>query len=170
LVDREVPGRERRDRTHRLPQRELVDALRPGRDHPAVGAPGLLGKPIDDVRPGERLGPCLRQRLALFHRHQRRDLVGPAAQQVSGPAHELGAVEGRNPPPGRETALSRRQGEIEVGPLRMGDEAVGLASRRVHDGQRLARLGAGPFPVDMQQYVGVFHGRVPFVVSHDYAR
>ncbi len=155
LVDREVPRREGRHRPNRLAQGELVNPLRPGRDDAAVGAPGLLGKPVDDVGAGHGLHPRLGQRLALLEGHQAGDVVGPLAQQVGGAAQQLGALEGGHPAPGGEAPVGRGQGDVEVGPLGMGDGAVHLAGGRVHHVQRLAVLGCGPGAVDMQHDIGI---------------
>ena len=64
LVDREVPGRERRDRPDRLLDDELVDALGARRDHAAVGAPRLPRRTSRwcrrrcGSRPSPRPGSC----------------------------------------------------------------------------------------------------------------
>ena len=97
LVDREIPRREGRDRPHRLLHHELLHAVGARRHDAAVGAPRLLGEPVDDVGAGQGLEPRLEQRLALLHRHGLGDRVGAARADCRRPC--ASACSGHAPTP-----------------------------------------------------------------------
>ena len=157
LVDREIPGRERGNRSDRLLERHLIDAGHPRRDQAAIGPAAFLGEPVDDVGGGHGLELGFGQHLALFHGHDGRDLVGTLAHQIGGLAHHLGALIGRDLAPGLETFFSGRQRLVEVGLAGMRDGADHLFGRRIEHGDRLAGSGGTPFSVDQQLYVRVIH-------------
>ena len=159
LVDREVPGSERRDRAHRLLDHQLVDALGARRDHAPVGAACLLGEPVDGVGAVQDLCLRLGERLALLHGHQRRDKIEALAHQAGGLAHDLRALEGRNPAPGGETLRGGLEGAVQVRALGMSERADLLAGGRVHDGKGAAGSGGAPGAVDVELGIWV-HDRL----------
>jgi hypothetical protein len=150
LVDREVPGREGRDRAHGLLQHELVDVGHARRHDAAIGAAAFLGEPVDDVAGQHRLDLRLRQRLALLEGHEPGDVVGARAHQVGGLAHHLRAVVGRHLAPGLEALPRGREGAIEVLGAGMGDRADLLLGGGVQDGDRAAARGRAPLAVDQK--------------------
>ena len=66
LVDREIPGRERSDRAHRLFQHVLLHIDVARRHDAAINASALFGKPLDDVGRRHDLDLGFGQRLALL--------------------------------------------------------------------------------------------------------
>ncbi|MBB2674336.1 UNVERIFIED_ORG: hypothetical protein GGE44_003913 [Rhizobium esperanzae] len=95
------------------------------------------------------------ERFALLARHRIGDGLCAGAQDVGGPAHQLGAVEGRRLPPEREALVGRFQREIEVGVTRMGDAADHLLGRRIDDRDSLRSQGVAPFAADEKPYVRI---------------
>ena len=157
LVDREIPRRKGRDRADRLLDRDLVDAGAAGRDYAAIGALGFLGEPLDDVGGGHGFHLGFRQRLALLHRHQRRDLVIALAHDRGRLAHDPAALERRHRPPDLEPLGGRFQRLVEIGAVGMRDGADGFLRRRIKHGDGPARLARPPFAVDEQLRIGICH-------------
>ena len=155
LVDREVPGREGGDRSDRLLDHELVDALRPRRDHAAIGAPPFLGEPVDGVGAVVDLRLGLGQGLALLHGHQRGDELDALAQQVGGLPHDLRALVGADPLPRLEALGGRLERFVEVLALGEGELADGVAAGRIDDGNRAAGARGTPLAVDEKLRVRV---------------
>ena len=69
IADGKVPGRDRGDDTDRLLEHEDAPVLRVARDHVAVDAPRLLGKPLDEGCGVADLAAGLGERLALLGGH-----------------------------------------------------------------------------------------------------
>ena len=150
LIDREIPRRERRDRTDRLLDGELIEALRPRRYHPPVGAPALFGEPVDEVGAGEGLHLGFADRLALLHRHQPRDLVGAAAQVLRRLAHQLVALERRDLAPRLKALPGRPRRALEIGGFRVRDVADRFPGRGIEHRDGLAAGPFGPAAVDVK--------------------
>ena len=157
LVDREIPRREGRDRADRLLDRDLVDAGAARRDHPAIGALGFLGEPLDDVGGGHGFHLGFGQRLALLHGHERRDLVIALAHDRGRLAHDPAALERRHRAPDLEPLGGCFQRLVEIGAVGMGHGADGFLGRRVEHGDGPARLARPPFAIDEQLRIGICH-------------
>ena len=147
LVDREIPRRERRDRADRLLDHQLIHALGAGRDDSAVGAASFLGEPVDHVGARQHFALGFGQRLALLHGQQTSDTVRTLAQDVSGLAHNLGAVKSGHFSPGPEPFVGGFQGAVEVGGRRVRNRADLVTGGRIDDVDRAAAGGGPPGPV-----------------------
>ena len=158
LVDREVPGRERGDRTDGLFQHQLLRCRIARRDDAAIDAHAFGREPVDDLGAGQRFAFGLGQRLALFLGQQARDVAGALAQQRRGAAHDDGALGGRHGAPGFEALLGGGQRAVQVGDAGVGHVADRLAGGRVDHGDGLAAGGVDPFVGDEQAGIGVAGG------------
>jgi hypothetical protein len=158
LIDREIPRREGRDRADRLLGHDLHNALGAARHDAAIGAPSLLGEPVDGVGAVHHLELGFDQRLALLQREDLGDGVGALAQKVGGLAHHLGAVIGRHGPPGLEAALGGLQRLVEVVPARDRQLADRLGGGGVEDRQGLAGRGGAPGAGDVERKGRVHRG------------
>ena len=161
LVDREVPRREGGDRPDRLADDDLHHALGAARDDAAIGAPALLGEPVDGVGAAEHLHLGLGQGLPLLERHDPGDRLGALAQEVCRLAHDLVAVIDRGRLPGLEAALCRLERRIEILARRDRMRPDRLGGRRVEHRERPAPRGAAPGAADVKLYVRV-HGDLVF--------
>ena len=148
LVDREIPGREGRDRTDRLLDGHLIDARPARRDDPAIGALGFLGEPLDDVGGRHRFHLGFGQGLALLHRQQRRDFIVALAHDGGGLAHDLAAIERRYRAPDLETGGRGGERFVEVGLFRVRNRADRLFGRGIEHLDGLAAVRRAPFAVD----------------------
>ena len=78
----------------------------------------------------QRFDSRFRERLALLHRHDRRDRFGALAQQLGRAAHQIAALDRGHLAPDPETACGRLHGFGEVGFAGERDRAdLGLGCR-----------------------------------------
>src|SRR5450830_1652189 len=155
LVDREVPRRERRHRTHRLFQHRLLRRWVTRRHDPAIHAHAFSREPVDDVGASHGFSAGLGQRLALFLGQQTGDFVSTVAQQGGGAAQRGGALKRRHLAPGVKTFLRCCQCAVEVGDAGVRHGADFLAGGWVQDRNGLAASGVAPFVGDQEADVRV---------------
>ena len=150
LVDREVPGRERRHRAHRLMLYILAQLGRARRDHAAVAAACLFGKPFQHLAGARELDARLGQALALLmHQHQRH-LFGMLAHQRGGLAQIGRALHHRGFAPGGKAGLGGGQRGIQVGAAGLGHAANRAFIGGVGDVQPFLAAAVAPLAVDQQ--------------------
>jgi hypothetical protein len=144
---REVPGRDGHHHAHRLPvdQHAAVGLVR--RQDLAVDAPTLLRIPAHEAGAEQDLAARLRQRLALLQRHQQRQVVGVAADQLEPGQHRVGPFLRGAGLPGRQRGRSRIHCPHRIGRAGGGHFAQHLAGGRVAHGEAAARAG-GPLAAD----------------------
>ena len=155
LVDREIPGGERRDGPDWFLDRELIDAGSARRDDAAIGTLGFLGEPLDHVGGGHRFHLGFGQHLALLHGQERGDLVIALAHDGRGLAHDAATLERRHRAPRLEAGGSRGKRLVEVGPTGMGHGADHLFGGRIDHLEHLARLGRAPLAANEQLRAGI---------------
>ncbi len=121
----------------------------------AVDAPAFVGEPLDDVSGGQHFDACFGERLALFLRHQARDVGGAFTHQTRGFAHGRGTFVGGNLAPGFEALLRGGECAVEIGDASVGNFADRLAGSRVDDLDGFTAGGVAPLVVDQESGVGI---------------
>ena len=144
----EIPGRDRSSDADRLFERKETPAWDGSRDDIALDPLCLLGEPFDERSAIGDLASALRQRLALFERHQdgeillvRRDQLEPAAQDPAAFLRGTAAPGRKGTVGGLDRAHRFRLAEIG----HLGDHA---SIGRIADGKGGAAIGRDPLPVD----------------------
>ena len=121
----------------------------------AIGAARFFGEPVDGVSAAHDFHPGFGQRLALLHGHQAGDVVGAAAQEVGGFAHDLRALEGADLAPGGEAALGGGQRRVQIDLGGVGDGADHLLIGGVEHLDAAALGAATPGAGDVEEGIGV---------------
>ena len=147
--DREIPGRDRGDHTHRLAEghRQAVALL--AWQRPAFHAAGLAGGKAQFLHRPADLAARFGQDLALFGRDEEGELLGPLLQQFGGAEQDGAALRAGHLAPRLPGAMRGADGAIRVFRGAFGEVAEDLvAPRGVRDGHG---VGAGllPLPVDV---------------------
>ncbi len=155
LVDREIPGRERRHRAHGLLD-DLLQHIAAARRHDAaIQAQRLVGKPVDDAHTGQHLALGFGQGLALFLRQHGGNGVGAFLQQQRSAAHGGLALVGAGVLPDLKAFLRGGQCTVQIGNTGMGHMADHRSRGRVVHSDLLAAGGIDPLAVDQELGIGV---------------
>jgi hypothetical protein len=155
LVDGKIPGREGGDRPDRLLRDDLLHRVAARRDEPPIGAPRLLGEPVENVGAADHLPLGLGLRLAVLAGQDGRDGGGTFAQEIAGLAQDLAPIVGGDLAPGLETVFGGGERAIKIGLLGPRHAADGLAGRRIDHRQGGAADAGAPGAVDDQESVGI---------------
>ena len=139
----EVPGRDGCAHPNGLPRDDVALVGVGGGDGLAVNPPGLFSKPLDKARAVDHFAPGLRQRLALFGRHDASQVVGVLMQQRK-PLHQHGPpLLGGFGPPCAPGAIGCDDGLVGLLRAHIGHLSNHLARGRV--GHRKAAVARDPF-------------------------
>ena len=171
---REVPRHHLADDADRLAQRVVEEA---GLDRNGL-ALELVGHAAEVAEARRRARHVelarIAHRMAGVQRFEPREFLGVGLDQVREPEQDAPAVGRRHAAPGREGALRRGHGLVDVGLAGQRHVGDGRVVVRVQRGQRLARFGIDEAPVDEElvpdgrlQAGGLLdvcegHGRVDF--------
>jgi ParB family chromosome partitioning protein len=148
---REVPRGDGGAHAHRLAQRDQPFVGGRRGQHFTVHALGFLGEPLDETGGVGDLALGFGQRLALLARHQVGQVVGVGQHQVEPAAQDIGALLAGLCRPGFLGDFRGSNGARGLGGAQVGHPGDDLASGRVRDVERGARIGADPLTVDIGQ-------------------
>ncbi len=161
LVDREVPGREGRDRADGVFHDQLAHGQVARGHDAAVDAHAFVGEPFDDVGGGHGLTLGLGQRLAVFLRQHGANRGRAFAHQRGRTAHDLGALERGHIAPDFKAFLRSDQRAVQVLDAGVGDAADFLARGGIEDSQAAAVGSVLPFAGNEELGAGIGHWEGP---------
>ena len=151
---REIPRRKRGDDADRLLHNDLP-YLAAARHDAAVSAAAFFGVPFDDVGRGHHLRTRFRVGLTFFQGEDLADRVVALAHQISGFAHDLGAVVSSGCPPRGKALFGGFERVIEIGDAGVRQMRERLLGGRIDDVFAGTAVAIEPLAVDKQLKIGV---------------